>query len=144
MLGTYWSFLRLSCTGHPECKVESAGVWSRGSTVGIRSDDRKPEVYWGISNLPARWTRCTETAPSPTPVATRLTLPDRTSPTAKTPGWSPYTSRHCVTGINEKGQSRAAYANSRTAPDRDYAQSLMVCLDRRWPQYPPPRPAPPT
>src|SRR5713226_7252389 len=38
------------------------------------------------SSAKARWTRWMAMAPSPTAEATRFTLPERTSPTANTPG----------------------------------------------------------
>ena len=44
-------------------------------------------LYLGFyTSARERCTRCTEIAPSPTAEATRFTLPDRTSPTANTPG----------------------------------------------------------
>src|SRR6185437_3203669 len=47
------------------------------------SNSPQPNFY---SSARARWTRCTEIEPSPTAEATRFTFPERTSPTAKTPG----------------------------------------------------------
>jgi hypothetical protein len=41
---------------------------------------------WSANSASARWTNETEIDPSPTAEATRLTLPQRTSPTANTPG----------------------------------------------------------
>src|SRR5208283_4381635 len=45
-----------------------------------------PSAGPAYNSARARCTKCTEIAPSPTAEATRFTLPDRTSPTAKTPG----------------------------------------------------------
>src|SRR4051812_29728376 len=51
-----------------------------GAQLGV------PHFEFRAHSASTLWTSCTQIDPSPTAEATRLTLPERTSPTANTPG----------------------------------------------------------
>src|SRR5262245_46483885 len=70
----------------------------------------------------ARWTNETAIDPSPTADATRLTLPQRTSPTANTPG-SEVSSRYGERSLIHRAAARSSFVRSRPVLMKPLASS---------------------
>ena len=64
----------------------TTGLRRRRQSRNSRGMPLAPSSNYPIGGLRYLWIACTTTEPSPTPEATRLTEPERTSPTANTPG----------------------------------------------------------
>src|SRR5882757_4906560 len=117
---------------HPKTHVQKAERGAPGIRVLMTAGYLR--FRWRANySARARWTNETEIEPSPTAEATRLTLPQRTSPTANTPGsevssrWGERSSGHPAAARSSLVRSHPVlmkpFASSATRP---FSQAVLA------------------